>query len=157
MILDNLPVLLNRNINVTELDLSLLLLFNLSEFLPLKRQNETIAASRVDVGDNPDVLDIGSDDFLKCFQGELLLISPLAGGLLSLFASLSDRFGKEHNITVVMIIGGEYFLDSIVLCEEAMVNEVAGFLIETDKSDGGCNDLAGGVGDSSQERSGSKI
>lgn len=35
VILDNFPVLLNRNINIAELDLSLLLLFNLSEFLPL--------------------------------------------------------------------------------------------------------------------------
>jgi len=157
MILDNFPVLLNRNIDVTELDLSLLLLFNLSELLPLERQNETIAASRVDVGDNPDVLDIGGHDLLECLQGELLFISPHAGGFLSLFSDLCDRFGKEHNITFIITIGGKDILDSLVLCEVTMLDKVAGFLIETDKSDGGCNDLASGVGDTSQERSGSKI
>ena len=35
MILDDLPVLLDRDIYVSQLDLSLLLLFDLSELLPL--------------------------------------------------------------------------------------------------------------------------
>ena len=97
MILDNLPVLLDRNIDISELDLSLLSLLNLGQLLPLNGKDQTVTASGVDIGDNPNVLDISSDDFLEGFQGQLLLISPFAGWLISLFVSDGGGLGKEED------------------------------------------------------------
>lgn len=97
MILDNLPVLLDRNIDISELDLSLLSLLNLGQLLPLNGKDQTVTASGIDIGDNPNVLNISSDDFLEGLQGQLLLISPFAGWLISLFVSDGGGLGKEED------------------------------------------------------------
>jgi hypothetical protein len=83
VILDDLPVLLDGDINVAELDLTLLALLDLRQLLPLEGKDEAVAASGVDVGHNPDVLDISGDDLFERLQSELLLVSPLAGRLIS--------------------------------------------------------------------------
>ena len=98
VILDDLPVLFNGNIDVSELDLSLLLLFDLGEFLPLDGENETVTASGVDVGDNPNVLDISGHDLLEGLKGELLLVGPLARGLLGLFVGDGEGLGDNFDL-----------------------------------------------------------
>ena len=68
VVLDDLPVLLDRDIDVAQLDLPLLDLFNLGEPFPLNRENQTVAAARINVGDNPDVLHVCRHDFLESLQ-----------------------------------------------------------------------------------------
>ena len=68
VILDDLPVLFDRDIYVAQLDLSLLFLFNLGELLPLDGENVAVLASGVDIGDNPDIFDISGDNLLEILE-----------------------------------------------------------------------------------------
>ena len=99
VVLNDLPVLLDGNVDITELDLTLLTLLNLSKLLPLERQNETVTASRVNVGNDPNVLQIGGNDLLEGLESQFLLIGPLARGLLSLKVGLGKGLGDESNVT----------------------------------------------------------
>ena len=85
VILNNLPVLFYRDIDITELDLSLLFLLNLGELLPLEGQDQTVTASWINIGNDPDVLDVGGDYLFEGFKSKLLLICPVARRLLSLY------------------------------------------------------------------------
>ena len=58
VVLDNSPVLSDRDVNVTEFHLALYLLFDLSQSLPLDRELEAVTAARVNICNNPNVIDI---------------------------------------------------------------------------------------------------
>lgn len=78
VVLDNLPVLCDRDVNVTEFDLALYLFLDLSQTLPLDRKLEAVTTPRVYICNYPHIVDIGRDYLLESLQTELLLIVPVA-------------------------------------------------------------------------------
>ena len=133
MILHDLPILLDRDVDVTELDLSLLLLFDLGELFPLKRKNETVTASWVNIGDNPDVLDISGDNFLESLKSELLLIGPLARWLLGLDVCGGERLWEKSHIDVSAVF------KELLLADDSSINELLLLVINVNESNGWLN------------------
>jgi len=78
VVLDDLPVVCDGDIDVAEFDLALDLLFNLSQAFPLNRERETVAAARIDVGDDPNVVNVSCNDLLESLQTEFLFVVPEA-------------------------------------------------------------------------------
>ena len=98
VILDDFPVLFNRDVDIAEFDLPLLSFLDLCQLLPLYRQNEAVFTSRVNIGDNPDVFNIGSDNLFEGFEGQLLFISPISRGLFGFFIGDGEGLGQECHI-----------------------------------------------------------
>ena len=73
VVLQNLPVLLDRYVHVAEFDLSHLLLFDHGELLPLDGKRETVSATRINIGYNPDIFDVRCDDFVERLNRQLLI------------------------------------------------------------------------------------
>lgn len=110
VVLDDPPVLLDGDIHVSELDLSLLALLDLRELLPLEREDKAVTAPGVDVGDDPDVLDISGDDLLESLERQLLIVGPEARDLFSMRIIMSSWLGQEDNLTVSIVVVDDILL-----------------------------------------------
>ena len=62
---NDVPACLEGNINVSELDFLILDGLNGSQFLPLNREFLALAASGVNIGDHPDILNVFNDYLLE--------------------------------------------------------------------------------------------
>jgi hypothetical protein len=100
MILDDFPVLFDGDIDVAKFDLPLLTFLDLRELLPLYRQNKAVFTPRVNIGNNPDVFNIGSDNLFESFEGQLLFISPVARRFFGFFISDSEGLGQKCHIVL---------------------------------------------------------
>ena len=100
VVLDNAPVLLNGDVNIAKLDLSLLLLLDLGELVPLEGEVEAVAAPRVHVGDNPHILDVGGHNFFETLKSQLLLVSPLARRLIRLIVCHGSGRGENGHLVL---------------------------------------------------------
>lgn len=62
---NDVPACLEGNINVSKLDFLILDCLNGSQFLPLNREFLALAASGVNIGDHPDILNVFNDYLLE--------------------------------------------------------------------------------------------
>ena len=101
VILNNPPIFCYWKVYVAHFDLSSLNLFDSCQLIPLERKFDTVRASWIDVCDDPNVLDICSNDLFERLKSEFLLVFPFTWKLLCLVWSVDKGL-----ILLVVILKG---------------------------------------------------
>jgi len=111
---NNLPASLESDIDVTELDLLVLDGLDSSQLLPLDREFLASAASGVDIGNDPDVLNIPDDHLLKGILLHLVgsvpeaVVATVAVVLRDVLARLGEVLllhGAGSVVTILVVVG----------------------------------------------------